>query len=128
MEVDGDRLTITGTDLELTIRLTIDVGGERDGAAVVPARLVADIVKALPAGAVAVELHDDEITIEDGLDFLMLDKLIEPLAPPSPGGAEVYKNALAIFRGLLTGFAQHFVRTRGCESRRCIPEQKRQNP
>ncbi len=58
MEVAGDTLTITGTDLELTIRLTIEVGGERDGAAVVPARLVGDIVKALPAGAVEVDLPD----------------------------------------------------------------------
>lgn len=58
MEVVGDTLTITGTDLELTIRLTIQVGGERDGAAVVPARLVGDIVKALPAGAVEVDLNN----------------------------------------------------------------------
>ncbi len=58
MEVVGDTLTITGTDLELTIRLTVEVGGERDGAAVVPARLVGDIVKALPAGAVEVDLAD----------------------------------------------------------------------
>ncbi len=56
MEVAGDTLTITGTDLELTIRLTVEVGGERDGAAVVPARLVGDIVKALPAGAVEIDL------------------------------------------------------------------------
>ena len=62
MEVVGDKLTITGTDLELTIRLTIEVGGERDGAAVVPARLVGDIVKALPAGAVEVDLADSSAT------------------------------------------------------------------
>ncbi|BAN00316.1 DNA polymerase III subunit beta [Ilumatobacter coccineus] len=56
MEVAGDTLTVTGTDLELTIRLTVEVGGEQDGAAVVPARLVGDIVKALPAGAVEISL------------------------------------------------------------------------
>jgi len=66
MEVIGDTLTVTGTDLELTIRLSVDVGGERDGAAVVPARLVGDIVKALPAGAVQVELGDDEMSISAG--------------------------------------------------------------
>jgi DNA polymerase-3 subunit beta len=66
MEVAGDRLTITGTDLELTIRLTVEVGGERDGAAVLPARLVGDIVKALPAGAVSVELGDEEVSISAG--------------------------------------------------------------
>ena len=66
MEVVGDTLTVTGTDLELTIRLSVDVGGERDGAVVVPARLVGDIVKALPAGAVQVELGDDEMSISAG--------------------------------------------------------------
>ena len=56
IQVSGDTLTVTGTDLELTIHLTIEVGGEQDGAAVVPARLVGDIVKALPAGAVEIAL------------------------------------------------------------------------
>ncbi len=66
MEVTGDRLTITGTDLELTIRLTVEVGGELDGAVVLPARLVGDIVKALPAGAVSVEQGDEEVSISAG--------------------------------------------------------------
>jgi DNA polymerase-3 subunit beta len=66
MEIAGDSLTITGTDLELTIRLTIEVGGDIDGAAVVPARLVGDIVKALPAGAVSIDLNDDEMSISAG--------------------------------------------------------------
>ncbi len=60
MDVSGDTLTVTGTDLELTIKLTVDVGGERDGAAVVPARLIGDIVKALPAGAVEIELDSGD--------------------------------------------------------------------
>ncbi len=60
LQVEGDTLTVTGTDLELTIRLTIEVGGEEDGAAVVPARLVGDIVKALPAGAVEIALDSGD--------------------------------------------------------------------
>lgn len=60
IQVEGDTLTVTGTDLELTIRLTVEVGGEEDGAAVVPARLVGDIVKALPAGAVEIALDSGE--------------------------------------------------------------------
>jgi DNA polymerase-3 subunit beta len=70
LEVTGDQLSVTGTDLELSIRLTVAVGGERDGAVVVPARLVADIVRALPAGAVEVELTpgtgDDTVSISAG--------------------------------------------------------------
>ena len=70
LEVIGDELSVTGTDLELSIRLTIAVGGERDGAVVVPARLVADIVRALPSGAVEVALadepHADTVSISAG--------------------------------------------------------------
>jgi DNA polymerase-3 subunit beta len=66
LEVSGDELCVTGTDLELSIRLTVKVGGERDGAVVVPARLVADIVRSLPAGAVEVALEGEELNISAG--------------------------------------------------------------
>ena len=80
MEVAGDTLTLTGTDLELTIRLTIEVGGERDGAAVVPARLVGDIVKALPAGAVEVELGDGDAGAEMSISAGRSQFSVRPLA------------------------------------------------
>ena len=66
IDVAGDVLTITGTDLELTIRLSVEVGGEADGSVVVPARLVGDIVRALPAGAVEVAAGDDDVSISAG--------------------------------------------------------------
>jgi DNA polymerase-3 subunit beta len=66
LDVVDDRLTVTGTDLELTIRLSVPVGGQHDGSVVVPARLVADIVKAMPSGAVEVSLGDDELSISAG--------------------------------------------------------------
>ncbi len=66
LDLVGDELTVTGTDLELTIRLSVPVGGDVDGSAVVPARLVADIVKALPAGAVEMSLGDDDLAISAG--------------------------------------------------------------
>ena len=66
LDVKDGQLTVTGTDLELTIRLSVPVHSDQDGAAVVPARLVADIVKALPAGAVEVSVNDDEMSISAG--------------------------------------------------------------
>ena len=41
----GDELSVTGTDLDMSIRLAVTVGGASDGAVVVPARLSADAVK-----------------------------------------------------------------------------------
>ena len=57
LDVADGRLTVTGTDLELTIRLSVPVHVDKEGSAVVPARLVGDIVKALPPGAVDVDRH-----------------------------------------------------------------------
>lgn len=66
LDLDADRLTITGSDLELTIRLSVAVGGDVDGSVVVPARLLADIVKSLPPGAVELELREDDLAIAAG--------------------------------------------------------------
>ena len=49
-----------------TRRLTVKVGGEDDGAVVVPARLVAEIVRSLPVGAVEVGLVGEELSISAG--------------------------------------------------------------
>jgi DNA polymerase-3 subunit beta len=66
LDVNSDLLTITGTDLELTIRLDVVVGGEQDGSAVVPARLIADIVKSLPSGSVEISLREEDLGIVAG--------------------------------------------------------------
>ena len=66
LSVHGDELAVTGTDLEMSIRLITTVGGVSDGAVVVPARLSADAVKSLPAGAVEFSSGDDEVTISAG--------------------------------------------------------------
>jgi DNA polymerase-3 subunit beta len=66
LDVDAETLTVTGTDLELTIRLSVPVHSDRSGSAVVPARLVGDIVRALPPGAVEVSVDDDEMSISAG--------------------------------------------------------------
>ena len=52
LDCAGNQLTVTGTDLDLTIRVDQEVIGLDDGACVVPARLAADIVRSLEPGAV----------------------------------------------------------------------------
>jgi DNA polymerase III subunit beta len=66
VEVTGDLLTVTGTDLELTIQVTAPVASSVDGVAVVPARLASDIVRSLAPGAVQVDITDDEATFTSG--------------------------------------------------------------
>ena len=66
LELVGDTLTVSGTDLELTIQLEATVGGERDGGVVLPARLSADIVRSLSAGKVDVSVDGDDVQISGG--------------------------------------------------------------
>jgi DNA polymerase-3 subunit beta len=66
LEVVGDQLRLAGSDLDLTIQVDAAVNGIADGIAVLPARLVADIVRALEPGAVTFESGEDEVRITSG--------------------------------------------------------------
>lgn len=66
LELQGDRLTVTGTDLDLTIQLELAVGGDEDGGVVLPARLVSDIARSLPSGKVEIAVADDDVKISAG--------------------------------------------------------------
>ena len=59
----GNSLTVTGTDLDLTIQVTDEVIGIDDGSCVIPARLSTDIVRRLEPGAVTFADDGDHITI-----------------------------------------------------------------
>jgi len=63
LHCEGNRLVVTGTDLDLTIRIEHEVIGIEDGSCVVPARLTADIARSLEPGAVTVEGSDEDIEI-----------------------------------------------------------------
>jgi DNA polymerase-3 subunit beta len=59
-------LVVVGTDLDLTMRAELEVVGLDDGAFVVPARLITDIVKSLEPGAVTLEDGQEEVEISAG--------------------------------------------------------------
>lgn len=62
-ELHGQQLRLTGTDLELTIAVERTVHGQADGVAVLPGRLTSEIVRALPSGAVHVEVDQEQARI-----------------------------------------------------------------
>jgi DNA polymerase-3 subunit beta len=66
LEVTGDSVRVTGTDLDLTIEVTVEVNGDRDGVVVAPGRLITDIVRALEPGAVVLESDDEDLRITSG--------------------------------------------------------------
>ena len=91
LEVAGDELRLAGTDLDLTIQADTTVSGDGDGVCVVPARLAADIVRALEPGAVVVEGTDDEVRITSGRSQFAVRMLPVDEFPrlPAPSGDAV---------------------------------------
>lgn len=66
LALKGDELSVAGTDLDLSILVTITVTGQEDGTVVIPARLSADIVRALEPGAVRIDADEEEVRIASG--------------------------------------------------------------
>ena len=66
LDLAGGTLVVTGSDLDLTLSVTADVAGMTDGAAVTPARLLTDVVRAVPAGSVEFSVSDGEASIVAG--------------------------------------------------------------
>src|ERR1035437_6394169 len=66
LSLSGNHLTVTGTDLDITVRTTVDVIGLEDGSSVVPARLIVDAVRSLEAGAVTISSSDENVGVSLG--------------------------------------------------------------
>lgn len=66
LDLHGDALTVTGSDLDLTITAAIEVAGADDGVVVIPSKLVADVVRAIEPGAVEVDVSDGDVQISGG--------------------------------------------------------------
>lgn len=92
-EVAGGTLRVTGTDLETTIRTQLQVEMLSEGKTVVPARLAAEAVRKLPAGAVTLSAAEGEIEISgNGPRFAFRELNVDDFpavadTEPSGGGA-----------------------------------------
>ena len=61
--VEGGTLKVTGTDTEITVKTMLDVEALEEGRTVIPAKLAAEAVRKLPAGAVSMTAHNGEVEI-----------------------------------------------------------------
>ena len=60
LQARGGAIELRATDLEIGLRVPLDGEVVRDGAVVLPARLLVDVVRALPAKDVSLELRPAE--------------------------------------------------------------------
>lgn len=95
LELTGDTLRVTGSDLDLTISQQLTVAGDTDGVVVIPSKLIADIVRALGPGAVDVVVEGDEVQITAGRSEFSMRTIPADDFPRlgSPEGDEVTLNA-----------------------------------
>ncbi len=56
----GDRLELAATDMEISLRVTVDAAVDEPGSVVVPGRLLVDIARLLPPGDVTIESRAEE--------------------------------------------------------------------
>jgi DNA polymerase-3 subunit beta len=59
IEAEGDRLTITATDLDQAIRTSAEVKVKKPGACTIPARKLYDYIKLLPEGDISIKLLEN---------------------------------------------------------------------
>jgi DNA polymerase III subunit beta len=60
LRADDGRLSLAATDMEISLRVTLDAQVEEEGSVVIPGRLLVDIVRLLPAGEVTLEHRAEE--------------------------------------------------------------------
>lgn len=65
VDVTGKTMRVTGTDLEVTVRTSLEVEAMEEGTTVLP-RLATEAVRKLPPGAVVLEAKDGEVEITGG--------------------------------------------------------------
>jgi DNA polymerase III subunit beta len=59
VEAKGSQLTITATDLELSIRTSCDAKIKKEGAGTIPAKKLLELVRLLPEGEIKIKLLDN---------------------------------------------------------------------
>lgn len=62
-EAEAGKLTVTGTDLEMTIRTDLPVEVIEEGRAVIPGKILEQAVRRMPKGTVTVGVSDGEVEI-----------------------------------------------------------------
>src|SRR5919106_4737920 len=64
VRAEGGKVELQATDMELGIRVSAPAQAERDGAAVVPGRLLLDVVRSLPKDDLSFEYRSSQQDVE----------------------------------------------------------------
>src|ERR1700727_3385857 len=109
-EAAGDRLSLTATDLDLSLRTSCDAKVKKEGSCTIPARKLHDYVKLLPDADITLKLLDNQwVSIRCGRSNTKMVGMAKSNFPSLPAfpTAGVVKIPGQVLRGLIarTGFA-----------------------
>jgi DNA polymerase-3 subunit beta len=103
-EASGDKLAITATDLDLSLRTSCPAKVKKEGACTVPARKLYDYVKLLPAGDISIKLLENHwVAIRSGRSNTKMVGMARANFPALPAfpTADVVKIPAAVLRVLI---------------------------
>lgn len=103
-KADKEKLWLSATDLDLSVRVGIEAEVFRTGATTLPARRCAAIFKELPAGDIEIETDDkDHSAISSGAAYFRIIGISADEFPPLPRfeGGKTYTIDQNIFREML---------------------------
>ena len=104
-DVDGDRLTITATDLDQSIRTSCSAKVKKPGACTIPARKLFDYVKLLPDGDISIKLMENHwVQIRSGRSNTKMVGMARANFPQVPEFPEtgLTKLAAASVKGMIS--------------------------
>ncbi len=98
LTVEGNCLTVVGSDMDLTVRVVAEVGGDADGSVVLSAQLAAEIVRALDSGQVEFSVNEDGASLVSGRSDFSLRTMSAEEYPKFevPGGESVTLDARSV--------------------------------
>lgn len=104
VKAEKNGLFLTTTDLDVSVRCSIEAEVAKTGASTLPARKLTSIVRELPEGAVEVEIDDKDVaTLECNASYFKIIGLSEDEFPPvpAPEGKYCYHLDQGAFREML---------------------------
>ncbi len=100
IEADGDRLSITATDLDQAIRTSAAAKVKKQGSCTIPARKLYDYIKLLPDGDISIKLLENHwVQIRSGRSNTKMVGMARanfPQVPEFPGVAATSISSLAL--------------------------------
>ena len=85
MAAEKNKLSLTTTDLDLTIRCTVDAQVAKTGATTLPVRRLFSIIRELPEGDVDIAVDEKNVaTVTSGSSFFKIIGLSHDEFPPTP--------------------------------------------